>query len=103
MTIGGTNQPLMACLLCRMVLFKPGAARVGSLGVQSRAKLFPLGLGASESTADSPTCPGRQWGLEAPVLHAAARQCRGAPLRLVGDHRLGRDEQAGDRGGTLQC
>src|ERR1051325_7910563 len=34
-------------------------------------------------------------GLEAHVLHAAAPHCCGAPLGLVGHHRLGRDEQAG--------
>ena len=28
---------------------------------------------------------------------------RRALLRLIGDHRLGSDEQSGDRGGALQC
>src|SRR5712671_2371408 len=36
------------------------------------------------------------------AVHATVRHCRRALLRLLGDHRLSGDEQAGDRGRALQ-
>src|SRR5271169_5739018 len=39
---------------------------------------------------------------EAPAVQSAVRHCRRALLRLLGDHGLSGDEQAGDRGCALQ-
>src|SRR5258705_5053463 len=36
------------------------------------------------------------------AVHATVRHCRRALLRLLGDHRLSGDEEAGDRGCALQ-
>src|SRR5205085_7568103 len=77
MTIGGTNQPFMACLLCRMVLFKP-------------AQLAPAASATSRAQSASPErfAPRSDVSRYARIPSAlAADECRTTPAPPAGTTR----------------